>query len=173
MYLVSLFYQQHNDLDGMRSAAWSPAHRSTATSLAVIIHMMYCTVSGMLIYGVIKSRPSYLMPFFGIQLCDFFFSLPTFLASLYTSPHNHWEYQSHNSNELLDMRRLWPNANPATLYTSSLLIATCFILCKGFFLCVVWKCYRYLKMKEMILPLHFPYHSSGPEVISKILLSRA
>jgi len=135
--------------------------RSTATTLAIIIYMMCATVSAMLLYGVIKSRPSYLMPFFGIQLCDFFFTLPAFMASLYTTPatYNHWENGA--SGSWMDVKRIWHNATPTTVYTSNLLITTCVVLFKGYFLCVVWKCYRYLKMKEMILPLHLPYQQSG------------
>ena len=123
--------------------------RSTATSLAVIMYMMCATVAGMLLFGVVKSRPSYLMPFFWIQLCDFFFSLPSFLSSLYATPMHHSPYSGGSWSTATNQLKFG-----SSHHTSSLLIATCIILFKGYFLCVVWKCYRYLKMKEMILPLH-------------------
>jgi len=54
-----------------------------------------------------------------------------------------------------------------TVYTSSLLMTAAFLLFKGYFLCVVWKCYRYLKIKEMILPLHLhhPYTTAGNDLV--------
>ncbi len=69
--------------------------------------------------------------------------------------YNSWERRS---NTVLDMRHIWPNASPNNLYTSSLLFTTLIVLFKSYFLCVVWKCYRYLRMKEMVLPLQLPYH---------------
>lgn len=62
------------------------------------------------------------------------------------------------------MRRVWP---PGSAGSHSLLVATSVILFKGYFLCVVWKCYRYLKMREMILPLtlSFPASVVGPEMV--------
>jgi hypothetical protein len=129
----------------------------------------------MMIYGIVKGRPSYLMPFFWIQLCDFFFSLPTFLTSLYTTPgyNNHWDTQSvtvpntHAAGSVLDVKRLWPSASTSTLYTSSLIFTAGVLLFKGYFLVLVWKCYRYLKMREMILPLYLPYGSghNGTDIV--------
>lgn len=140
--------------------------RSTAAALAVIVYLMCATVSGMLLFGVVKSRPSYLMPFFWIQLCDFFFSLPSFLSSLYATPGspyvNHYQ-QSHSPPGGL-VGKFWPHSGPSGA-PSTLLISTCIILFKGYFLCVVWKCYRYLKMKEMVLPLHFPCSSPPSDLV--------
>ena len=146
-----------------------PEHhgRSTAAALAVVVYLMCATVSGMLLFGVVKSRPSYLMPFFWIQLCDFFFSLPSFLSSLYASPGspyaNHYQ-QTHSPPGGL-VGKFWPHSSPGVAPTSTLLISTCIILFKGYFLCVVWKCYRYLKMKEMVLPLHFPCTSLPSDLV--------
>jgi hypothetical protein len=133
------------------------SQRSTATTLAIVIYMLLSLVSAMLLYGVLKSRPTYILPFFGIQFIDFLFTLPQFLSSLYSQPmsYNSWERRS---NTVLDMRHIWPNASPNNLYTSSLLFTTLIVLFKSYFLCVVWKCYRYLRMKEMVLPLQLPYH---------------
>ena len=159
LFLVALIYQ--HSLDDTKSAG-----RSATNSLAVVIYMMCATVSAMLLFGVIKSRPSYLMPFFWIRLCDFFFSLPSFLSSLYANPAyaTHWDQPPPTPPAgFIDMRRVWP---PGTATTHSLLVSTCVVLFKGYFLCVVWKCYRYLKVREMILPLHlsFPAHVVGPDI---------
>ncbi|RWS05063.1 hypothetical protein B4U79_01342 [Dinothrombium tinctorium] len=154
-YLTTLgYYEAETEFrDGRNSM--NAVHRSTATYLAVTTYLFCATVSAMLLYGVIKSRPAYLMPFFGIQLFDFFFSLPTFLSSLYAHT-THTDYETSNY-RLLDVKRLWPNASPAVVYSTTLLLAVCLMLFKGYFLCVVWKCYRYLKIKEMMLPLAYAH----------------
>jgi len=136
--------------------------RSNTTSLAIIIYMLLSLVSAMLLYGVLKSRPTYILPFFGIQFIDFLYTLPQFLTSLYSQPVNYNSWESRKSNTFLDMRHIWPNASPNNHYTSSLLFTTLIVLFKSYFLCVVWKCYRYLRMKEMVLPLQLPYHHNIP-----------
>jgi len=114
----------------------------------------------MLLFGVLKSKPTYILPFFGIQFIDFLFTLPQFLTSLYSQPHNsQYHNWSDRRSTFLDMRHIWPNASPNNVYTSSLLFTTLIVLFKSYFLCVVWKCYRYLRMKELVLPLHLPHFS--------------
>lgn len=138
----------------------SDSQRSTTTSLAIVVYMLLTLVSAMLLFGVLKSKPTYILPFFGIQFIDFLFTLPQFLTSLYSQPNPH---QLHNWSDrrstFLDMRHIWPNASPNNVYTSSLLFTTLIVLFKSYFLCVVWKCYRYLRMKELVLPLHLPHFS--------------
>jgi len=141
--MVALGYHtSHDDLVAYRGhGGFDPSHRRTSqSSLAVVIYMMCATVSGMLLYGVVKNRPSYLMPFFWIQLCDFFFSLPTFLTSLYATPGytSHWVngngYSADihtNQATVLDVKRIWPSANSTTVYTSSLLFSAAVLLFKG------------------------------------------
>lgn len=161
LFLVALI-SQHSLDDGKGVPGTG---RSAANSLAVVVYLMAATVSAMLLFGVVKSRPSYLMPFFWIRLCDFFFSLPAFLSSVYANPSyaTHWDL-SQPSSSFMDVRRL-AHAQ-GTAGTHSLLVSTCVILFKGYFLCVVWKCYRYLKMREMILPLQLSFPTSvGPDIV--------
>lgn len=146
----------------------TPQSKAAANSLAAVIFLMCAAVSGMLLFGVVKAKPSYLMPFFWIKLCDFFFTLPTFLSTLYGPHHGYGHHPppslqasfdsgAHTPNPgLMDVRKVFPSGS---IGTHSLLVSTCVVLSKGYFLCVVWKCYRYLKMREMILPLHL--HSSS------------
>ena len=138
----------------------SESQRSTTTSLAIVVYMLLTLVSAMLLFGVLKNKPTYILPFFGIQFIDFLFTLPQFLTSLYNQPnHPHYNVLNERRSTFLDMRHIWPNASPNNVYTSSLLFTTLIVLFKSYFLCVVWKCYRYLRMKELVLPLHLPHFS--------------
>src|SRR5699024_4101816 len=117
-----------------------------------------------------KSKPRYILPFFGIQFIDYLFPIPQILASIYTHPYHYDASKTsgkrmagdeltgdqYGGNRHFEMRNPW--ANPAVssethLHTTSLLFMLLILLFKTYFLCVVWKCYRYLHMKEFILPL--------------------
>lgn len=129
------------------------------------MYLLLSLVSAMLLYGVLKSKPSYILPFFGIQFIDYLFTMPQFLASIYTHPYH--SYYVAKAKEQLDhqdthrmtymdntnMRSVWPNTSNSSAYTTSLMMMTLILIFKTYFLCVVWKCYRYLHMKEFILPL--------------------
>ena len=138
-------------------------NRFATTSLTVMFYVMIALVSAMLLYGVTKSRPSYLMPFFGMQLYNFFFSLPSSFSSFFLTSH-YWN-QNRVSNSNSGIRRFFHSSDLATVYTSSVLFALIDFFCYAYFICAVWKCYRYLKMKELIIPLHLPYNLRGVEVI--------
>ncbi|XP_015787971.1 lysosomal-associated transmembrane protein 4A [Tetranychus urticae] len=139
-------------------------HRSTTTSLNMMVSLMMATVSALLIYGVTKSRPSYLMPFFGIKLYIFFFSLPASISMLCFSPHLSSQYDSNGRTWGGEMKRLWSSSDLTTAYTSSVFMALIEFLYQSYFICVIWKCYRYLKLKESVIPLHIPYHLRGVEI---------
>lgn len=165
--------------NGPGDIQWGPnltdAQRSAATTLAIVIYMMLATVSAMLLYGVLKSRPSYILPFFGVQFIDFLFTLPQYLANFYYhSSSNQFAGKEmfHGTNGggagafshagFFDMKHLWPSSPNYHQYPSSnLMIHTLIVIFKCYFLCVVWKCYRYLRMKEIMLPLQLPYHTSN------------
>lgn len=123
---------------------------SNAIALVVIVYLVCATISGILLLGVVKSRPTYLIPFFWFQLFDFFFSLLSFLSS-------HNTRQSHSP--LI--------GKFSSIVTWNSLIPTCIIFFKGYFLCVVWKCYRYLKIQGMVLPIQCNLVMAPPDTITK------
>ncbi|KAI7690389.1 Lysosomal-associated transmembrane protein 4B [Sarcoptes scabiei] len=128
--------------------------------ISLLMYLMLALVSAMLLYGVIKSRPRYILPFFGIQFIDYLFTLPQFFASI-THPYHYYVSKSKsmfdvqdNKTDLDDIRNVWSYSSySSNAYTTSLLILTLIMIFKTYFLCVVWKCYRYLHMKELILPI--------------------
>lgn len=131
------------------------------TGISVMIYLLLALVSAMLLYGVIKSKPSYILPFFGIQFIEYLFTMPKFLASFYSHPYHYHKINKMSRNidiELsVDMRNNWLDTSDASDISSfhihALLFMTLVLVFKTYFLCVVWKCYRYLHMKEFILPL--------------------
>lgn len=132
---------------------------SRVTGISVLMYLLLSLVSAMLLYGVMKSKPSYILPFFGIQFIDYLFTMPQFLASIYTQPYHTYyvtkakeQLEGSDPSKNLEMRNLW-QGSPAHVYTTSLLFMTLILVFKTYFLCVVWSCFRYLQIKEYILPL--------------------
>ena len=128
------------------------------TTLLFMINLMVAIVSAILIYGVTKSKASYLMPFFGIQLYHFLFSLPSSLSQLNISTS---QYRNHYGNSPVpspsEVRTILRTDDNAT-YTLSVLATLIDFLCDIYFICIIWKCYRYLKMKEITSTLNLPYN---------------
>lgn len=134
--------------------------RSTASAVTILILMMIASVSALGIYSVISGKASLLMPLYAIMLCDFFFALPAF----YNRDLDHTL-----ADGLVDLKSYWPQGSQNTRY-SLMLVSTIIMLIKIYFLCVIWKCYRYLRMQEILLPIHvheiFPPHFSHHHIPS-------
>ncbi|RWS31368.1 hypothetical protein B4U80_00062 [Leptotrombidium deliense] len=148
IHLSSLGYQTDPHFEDRHGNRW------TTTCVVVATYTLCATVSLMLLYGVAKSRAAYLMPFFIIQLYHFFFSLPLFLFpfNARSAPVN-----SDVDTQILDVKHGWNSNASAKMYSFSPLLEVCVMLYKGYFLCVVWKCYRYLKIQSILPPLNCRY----------------
>ncbi|XP_053207701.1 lysosomal-associated transmembrane protein 4A-like [Panonychus citri] len=130
-------------------------NRPTST-LLFMIHLLVAIVSAILIYGVTKSKASYLMPFFGIQLYHFLFSLPSSLSQLNVSAN---QYRNHyGSNTVTSPSDVRSILRADATHTFSVLATLIDFLCDICFICIIWKCYRYLKMKEIQASLTLPYN---------------
>ena len=121
-----------------------------APAVGAVVCLFVSMVDVMLLYGVVKEKPSYMKPFLCITLCEFFLSISHLLRSR-DEPHNSYNPQSSSVSEGSDLR----------------LISAYALLFRILCFCVVWKCYRYLKMREMILPVRL--HSSAESGVSSAL----
>ena len=121
-----------------------------APIFGVVVFLLGSMMYAMLLYGVVKEKPAFIIPFLCIMLCDIFLSISHFLQ---TQDESHNTYNPHSSfvSEGFDSR----------------LVSTYGLLFRMFYFCVVCKCYRYLKMREKILPL--PLHSSAGSGVSSAL----
>ncbi|XP_060522599.1 lysosomal-associated transmembrane protein 4B [Cylas formicarius] len=107
-----------------------------------------CTLSItlLMVYGAIKGKPKYLLPFFFLQLFDFAITTLTatgyfcYLRSVHRLVAEHW----HN----LPFRQELLSLNPQYL---SLLVLTSFLISivwKAYWIGVIWRCYKYLTIKR-------------------------
>jgi len=138
------------------------------SGVSILLSFFQSLVAAMLLYGVIKAKPSYVLPFFCIQFIEYLNTILQFVSRMYTypmasfyirsrSPHAMESMGGHGEN-LFEMNgNSIPDAQRE--YSSSLLILTVILIFRTFFLSVVWKCYRYLHLAEFILPVaNIPYN---------------
>lgn len=133
-------------------------HKSTAIAIEILRRIVMASVSAVGIYAVISGRAALLMPLYAILLIDFFFALPSFYK---------WDMDPSVADSLADFKNISTTNNAYTRY-SLLLFSTITMIVKIYFLCVIWKCYRYLRLIELVSPLRlseiYPHiHQNGPQ----------
>jgi len=110
--------------------------------------MTLCTlaITLLLIYGTIKGKAPHLLPFFCIQLFDFAITTLTatgyfcYLRTVHSFVNEHWQHLPFHK-ELLQL-------SPQAL--SLIVVATFFFLMlwKGYCISIVWRCYKYLTLRQ-------------------------
>lgn len=129
-------------------------HQSTAAAVNILARIIMASVSAVGIYAVISGRAALLMPLYAILLVDFFFSLPAF--------YNRDSDPSFSSDHMGDLRAYPSPTNSQYTRYSIMLFSTLMMIIKIYFLCVIWKCYRYLRLIELVSPIIYPPYQGGP-----------
>lgn len=133
-------------------------HKSTAIAVHIFTRIVTASVSAIGIYAVISGRAALLMPLYAMLLVDFFFALPAFYNR---------DLDPTLADSMSDFRGYPTNNNQYTRY-SAMLFSTITMIVKIYFLCVIWKCYRYLRLIELVSPIRlseiYPHiHQNGPQ----------
>lgn len=148
--------EQVNDYNAL--SGLDERHKSTAIAINILTRIIMASVSAVGIYAVISGRAALLMPLYAILLIDFFFALPSFYNK---------DLDPSLADGIIDMRNYSASSNTYTRY-SIMLVSTISMIVKIYFLCVIWKCYRYLRLIELVSPLRlseiYPHiHQNGPQ----------
>lgn len=99
----------------------------------------------MLIYGTVKGRPSHLLPFFFLQLCDFAITTLTAAGYLcYLRTIHHLIEQSNRLPWKEDLIRM----DPRTLGVVVLFAFIFMVMLKAYCIGIVWRCYKYLTIRQ-------------------------
>lgn len=117
-------------------------NRSTAIAVSILSRIIIASVSALAIYAVVSSRAALLMPLYGVLLVDFFFALPAF--------YNRELYDPSLADNLSDLKNYHhrdPNQLPRF---SVMLFSVITMIARIYFLCVIWRCYRYLRLVELV-----------------------
>lgn len=118
-------------------------HRSTAVAVSIFSRIIVASVSALAIYAVVSGRAALLMPLYAVLLVDFFFALPAIYSRDPDAP-----IQDHFTEF-----KNYPHRDNQIPRISLMLVSVITMIARIYFLCVIWKCYRYLRLIELITPI--------------------
>ncbi|XP_034104949.1 tetraspanning orphan receptor isoform X1 [Drosophila albomicans] len=102
----------------------------------------------MMIYGIIKGKPSHLLPFFCLQLFDFAITTLTAAGYLcYLQALHRIIAESHR----LPWREKLLELPPEELVVVVLVVFVCIVFLKAYCIGIVWRCYKYLTLRQQHL----------------------
>ncbi|XP_049792750.1 lysosomal-associated transmembrane protein 4A [Schistocerca nitens] len=122
-------------------------HRSlNHQDLNVGMVVTFCTfaITLIMVYGAIKGKPSYLMPFFCLQVFDFCIASLTAVGYLCYLPDVHRVVEE---NPHLPFQEELLRLNPQCLSLLVLMFFMLAMMVKAYFIGVVWSCYKYLTLR--------------------------
>lgn len=110
-----------------------------------LVCLCMIAITLMLIYGTVKGRPSHLLPFFFLQLCDFAITTLTAAGYLcYLRTIHHLIEQSNRLPWKEDLIRM----DPRTLGVVVLFAFIFMVMLKAYCIGIVWRCYKYLTIRQ-------------------------
>ncbi|XP_033247111.1 tetraspanning orphan receptor isoform X1 [Drosophila miranda] len=112
----------------------------------------------MMIYGTIKGKPSHLLPFFCLQLFDFAITTLTAAGYLcYLQAIHRIIAESHR----LPWREKLLELPPEELVVVVLVVFVCIVFLKAYCIGIVWRCYKYLTLRQQHIRTLFPFLETG------------
>ncbi|XP_030369712.1 lysosomal-associated transmembrane protein 4A [Scaptodrosophila lebanonensis] len=107
----------------------------------------------MMIYGTIKGKPSHLLPFFCLQLFDFAITTLTAAGYIcYLQAIHRIIAESHR----LPWREKLLELPPEELVVVVLVVFVCIVFLKAYCIGIVWRCYKYLTLRQQHLRTLLP-----------------
>lgn len=128
--------------------------------LYIIAESLKLLISSLLIYGVTRCKPSYLIPFFLMQLFYFFRSVSFFLEN-YTNMQTSYQNNNVYRNEMYDNLSKSSTKVQEVPPSYQMLVFSFSLLYKLYFITCVFKCYKYLKLKEAAFQISQDLQGSG------------
>ncbi|XP_014254906.1 lysosomal-associated transmembrane protein 4A isoform X2 [Cimex lectularius] len=113
-------------------------------NVSVVVMFSTFAITLLMVYGAIKGKPSYLMPFFCLQLFDFCIASLTALSYLCYLPDMH---RLVAESPKIPMQSALLKLSPQCLALVVLLTFGTAMFVKTYFIGVVWSCYKYLSLR--------------------------
>jgi len=130
-----------------------------ATSQYALLTVCNMLITLLMVYGAVRGKPSYLMPFFVLKVFDFcifcltmvgYFSyLPNVTEVIANQPHLPFR------DELLRL-------DPQLLSLLTLILIVALISIKAYVIGVVWNCYKYLMLRNTVIRGVISYRQDDP-----------
>lgn len=123
-----------------------------------LVCLCMIAITLMLIHGTIKGRPSHLLPFFFLQLCDF--ALTTLTAAGYLCYLRAIHSLIEKSNRL-PWKEFFIQIDQRSLGIIVLLAFIFMVMLKAYTIGIVWRCYKYLTILQNAALLSYIAPTSG------------
>ncbi|CAI9732894.1 lysosomal-associated transmembrane protein 4A-like isoform X2 [Octopus vulgaris] len=141
-----LLKEDQNNWEPYKNGLFDSIWRSKE-DLCVVYAITLCstTMCVLLIYGAVKNRPGYLIPFFGLQVFDFCLSCLTIVgSSLFTTNIKVWLKEQRLDN-CPGFQRLMEMDSDLQMLLIVIFIVV-FLLIRAYCLGVIWSCYKYAQL---------------------------
>lgn len=149
------------DAGGHSLLAYRARRQLTYQDLNVGFVITFCTfsITLLMVYGAIRGKPSYLMPFFCLQVFDFCLASLTALGYIFFLPDAHRIVETWPA---VPFQSMMLKMDRQSLCMVIILAFTLAMVVKAYFLGVVWGCYKYLTLR--ILAAQRTIHYIDPDV---------
>lgn len=157
MYLIaSMVIRGNDDLkDAKKETAIEYQHDASDYCVGLVIIFCYFLITAMMIKGVIQHRSSCLLPFFCLQLFDFFITCLTAVGLMSYYPDFDYEDSAkfpYNQEFMHWKERLpvnkWDIDNQWFVFIALLLFLAIMII-KAYCIACIWACYKYIAAQEI------------------------
>lgn len=130
-----------------RPSAFEMKMRKEDMCLAFALVLCTFLVALMLVYGAIKSRPGYLIPFFCLQVFDFCLSCLTVVGYMSYAPNIKLWIVEQGVEKYPGMERLL-NMDEDRLMMLFIILFVLALSVKAYLIDMVWSCYKYLQLRN-------------------------
>lgn len=137
---------------------------SQRLNVSIVVIFSTFVITLLMVYGAIKGKPSYLMPFFCLQLFDFCVTSLTALTYLCYLPDMH---RIVAESPRVPMQAQLLQLSPESLALIVLFTFVTAMLLKAYFIGVVWSCYKYLSLR--LISAQRTLHLIEPESAQDLL----
>jgi lysosomal-associated transmembrane protein len=119
-----------------------------------LVCLCMIAITLMMIYGAVKEKPTHLLPFFCLQLFDF--AITTLTAAGYLC-YLRSVHRLIAQNNQMPWRDELLKLSPQTLSVVVLVAFTVVVLLKAYAIGIIWRCYKYLTIRQHNLRTLMPY----------------
>ncbi|GFS39140.1 lysosomal-associated transmembrane protein 4A [Nephila pilipes] len=135
------------DISAGPAANYAFGHEKHRQLIEVPVTLAVTVCTGVLtlflLYGTIRGKPNYLVPFFSLQVFDFIISTLTAVGYFSSVPDVRRMLEEASD---LPMQKELMHLNPEWLCAILMIAVVVCMLLKAYFMGVVWSCYKYLKL---------------------------
>ncbi|ODM94766.1 Lysosomal-associated transmembrane protein 4A [Orchesella cincta] len=133
-----------------------------ATSQVILLTVCNMLITLLMVYGAVRGKPSYLMPFFVLRVFDFCIFCLTMVGYFSYLPN---VTEGIMNTQGMPFRDEFLRMDPQLLSFITLIFIVAFIAVKAYIIGVIWNCYKYLMLRNTVIRGVIAYRHDDPTSI--------